>query len=108
VKEEPQEVEDTHSNGAGISASQSSSSNCANCNTIGTAAGGNGGVDIKELKLKMAALEVTRTINKIISKLYYKLLGIGPGSRDIFSGFNFSLFKFLEFTGNCQMPLTFK
>jgi hypothetical protein len=68
VKEEQQEQEEdtTHSNGAGTgingNGSQCSSFNCANNNTIGTAAGGNGGDDIHELKLKMAVLEVYKVL----------------------------------------------
>jgi hypothetical protein len=66
VKEELQEQEEegTHSIAVGINGNPnqcSSSSNCANSNTIGNAAGGNnGGDDINELKLKMAAIEVIK------------------------------------------------
>jgi hypothetical protein len=62
VKEEQQE-EGTHSIAVGINGNPnqcSSSSNCAISNTIGNAAGGNGGDDINELKLKMAAIEVIK------------------------------------------------
>jgi hypothetical protein len=59
VKEEQQEQEEiTQSIGAGISG-QCSSSNFGDNNTIGTAvAGGNGGDDMNQMKLKIAALEV--------------------------------------------------
>jgi hypothetical protein len=59
----PAEEEEIHSNsiGAGISAaSHCSSSNLEDSNTIGNAAGGNGGDDMNELKMKMAALEVIK------------------------------------------------
>jgi hypothetical protein len=71
VKEEQQEQEEgTHSIGAAISASGqcSSSSNFGDNNTIGPAvAGGNGGddIDMNQLKLKMAAVEV-------YFKIYYE------------------------------------
>jgi hypothetical protein len=65
VKEEPQEQEEnTQPNGAGFNgnANQYSSSNFENTNnTFGTAAAGaNGGDDINGLKVKMAALEVSK------------------------------------------------